>query len=106
MALPPKIKVMIGFAARSRTLLLGTYAVEQSIRQRRAKLILAAEDSNEKRLEILRLWCSDMDIPFLAVGTKEEYGVLLHRAPTGLLALTDAHMVSGILQAVEANGGV
>ena len=97
MSLDPKIAAMIGFAAKSGKLLLGTYSVEQGLRQKKAKLVLAAENINPKRLEILRMWCSDMDIAFLVTGLKEEYGQLLRKPPLGLLALTDEHMASGII---------
>ena len=101
MSLDPKIAALIGFAAKSGKLLLGTYSVEQGISQRKAKLVLAAENVNPKRLEILNLWCSDMGIAFLAAGLKEEYGKLLQKPPLGLLALTDEHMASGILAEVK-----
>ena len=105
MGLNAKVAGLIGFAARSGKLLLGTYSVEQSISQGRAGLVLAAADMNPKRLEKLRLWCGDMDIPFLVMGEKNEYGTLLRKPPLGLLALTDAHMVSGILKAADISGG-
>ena len=106
MSLDPKITGLIGFAVKSGKLLQGTYSVEQGIRQKRAKLVLAAGDSNPKRAEILRKWCGDMEIPFLVIGSKEEYGALLRKPPVGLLALTDEHMVSGILNAAKIDGGV
>ena len=105
MGLDPKIANLIGFAAKSGKLLLGTFSVEQGIRQNRAKLVLAAKDMNPKRLEILQLWCADMHIPFHVVGVKEDYGAVLLRSPIGLLALTDEHMVSGVLQALKTNEG-
>ena len=105
MSLDPKIAGLIGFAAKSGKLLLGTFSVEQGIRQGCAKLVLAAKDGNPKRLRILKLWCSDMHIPFLDMGTKEDYGALLRKPPLGLLALTDEHMVSGIMDAANTNGG-
>jgi len=106
MSLDPKIAGLIGFATKSRKLLLGTNSVEQGIRQKKAKLVLAAGDINPKRLAILRKWCADMEIPFLVIGRKEEYGALLRKPPVGLLALTDEHMVSGILNAAKIDGGV
>ncbi|MCL1849312.1 MAG: ribosomal L7Ae/L30e/S12e/Gadd45 family protein [Clostridiales bacterium] len=105
MALDQKIAGLVGFAAKSGKLLLGTYSVEQGIRQKRAKLVLAAEDINPKRLKILRQWCGDMDIPILAVGKKEDYGALLRKPPLGLLALTEEQMVKGIITAAKTNGG-
>ncbi|MCL1804473.1 MAG: ribosomal L7Ae/L30e/S12e/Gadd45 family protein [Clostridiales bacterium] len=105
MSLDPKTAGLIGFAARSRKLLLGSYSVEQGIRQNKAKLVLAAGDMNPKRIEKLRLWCGDMGIPFLVAGRKEDYGALLRKSPFGLLALTDEHMVSGIIQEGKTNGG-
>jgi len=101
MSLNPKIAGLLGFAAKSGKLLLGTYSVEQSIRQKRAKLVLAAEDLNPKRLKILGQWCGDMEIPFLVVGMKKEYGEMLRKPPLGLLALTEDSLVKGIIMATE-----
>ena len=103
--LNPKITGIIGFAARSGKLLLGKYSVEQGIKSKKAKIVLASEDMSAKRREVLRLWCTDMDIPFLTLGSKEEYGALLKKPPLGLMALTDANMVLGIIAAAKTNGG-
>jgi len=105
MALEQKVASLIGFAAKSGRLLLGNHAVEQGIKRKQAKLVLAASDMNPKRRDILRLWCQDMEIPFLATGTKEGYGAMLQRPPLGLLALTDKHMAQGIIDAAKTNGG-
>jgi ribosomal protein L7Ae-like RNA K-turn-binding protein len=104
MGIDPKISGVIGFAAKSGKLLSGTYAVEQGIRQKRAKIVLSAEDVNPKRLSVLRFWCSDMGIPLISVGKKEDYGGLLGKPPLGLLALTDEHMAEGILKALVVRG--
>ena len=104
MSLDPKIAGMIGFAAKGGKLLLGAHAIEQGISQRRAKLVLAAEDISPKRVSKLALWCKDMEIPFLVTGQKQEYGALLRKAPLGLLALTDEHMISAILDTKKTNG--
>ena len=101
MGLDPNIAAMIGFAAKSGKLLLGSYSVEEGIRRKRAKLVLAAEDINPKRSGILRKWCQDMGIPYLAAGIKADYGALLRKPPLGLLALTDGHMADGIINAVN-----
>ena len=106
MRLDHRIAGLLGFALKGGKLLMGTSAVERSIRLKRAKLVLAAGDMNPKRVEILRLWCLDMGIPFLVAGTKEEYGALLRKPPLGLLALTDGHMASGIVETAKADGGV
>ena len=60
---------------------------------------------NLRRREILKHWCQDMEIPFLALGTKEEFGKLLNKKPLGLLAITDARLAEAICQAAESYGG-
>ena len=105
MILIPKIGTLIGFAAKSRTLLLGEFSVENGIKSKKAKVIIMAEDVNLRRREILKHWCQDMEIPFLALGTKEEFGKLLNKKPLGLLAITDAKLAEAICQAAESYGG-
>ena len=105
MTLEPKVATLIGFAERSGKLLTGSYPVEESIRHKKAKLILVATDVNPKRLEILKFWCNDMGVPLQNIGTKDEYGKLLKKRAVGLLALTDASMAKGIIQAVSAGRG-
>lgn len=105
MSLDPKIAGLIGFAAKGGKLLLGDYSVEQGIRLKRAKLVIAAADISPKRLNILKMWCRDMEIPFLAVGLKDDYGAALRKPPLGVLALTDENMIAGIMDAVKINGG-
>ena len=105
MALEPKIGGLIGFAAKSGRLLLGSSAVENGIRIKKAKLVVAATDINPKKQEILSFWCKDLDILFLSLGTKEEYGRMLRKKPIGLLAITDEKLAAGIWQAATTNGG-
>ena len=105
MELKPEIKTLIGFAAKSRKLLLGTYSVEEGIRRGTAKLVLVATDTNPKRLEILTHWCKDKEIPLLSIGTKEEYGLLLHKKPVGLLGIAEPSLAEGIRKAAKKNGG-
>ena len=105
MSLDPTVAGLIGFAAKSGKLIIGTNAVEQSIIKKKAALVLVAQDMNPKRVEKLRLWCLDEDIPMLSMGMKDEYGQLLRKPPLGLLALTDKHMVSGIMKTAKTNGG-
>jgi len=106
MVLDPKVAGLIGFAAKSGKLLLGTYSVEQGIRLKKAKLVLVADDINPKRVKILKMWCQDMGIPLLTHGQKNDYGALLRKPPLGLLALTDEHMASGMIKAAKIDGGV
>ena len=105
MALEPKIGGLLGFAAKSGRLLLGSSAVENGIKIKKAKLVIAAVDINPKKQEILSYWCKDLDILFLCLGTKEEYGRLLRKKPIGLLAVTEEKMAAGIWQAAATNGG-
>ena len=53
MELKPNIATLIGFAAKSRKLLLGTYSVEEGIRGRKAHLVLVAEDTAVKVKDLL-----------------------------------------------------
>ena len=100
MSISQKTKSMIGFAAKSRKLLQGTASVEQGIRQRRAKLVLVADDINPGKKKAISHWCEEMEIPYMVTGTVGEYSSLLQKPSSGLLALTDEHMVSGVLAAV------
>lgn len=105
MSLQPKIGTLLGFAAKSNKLLLGEYSVENGIKTRKAKVVILAEDVSLRRREKLQYWCQDMEIPFLTLGYKEEYGKLLRKKPLGLLAVTDAQMAKAICQAAQSYGG-
>ncbi len=97
----PDIACLIGFAAKSRKLLSGTYSVEEGIRRGTARLVLVACDTNPKRLEILSHWCEDKEIPLLVLGTKDEYGRLLKKKPIGLLAIAEPKLAEGIMKAAK-----
>lgn len=105
MTLDPKIGTLLGFAAKSNQLLLGEYSVENGIKTKKAKLVILAADVSLRRRDILRFWCGDMEIPFLNIGTKEEFGELLRKKPLGLLAVTDTQLAKAICKVAESSGG-
>jgi len=105
MNIHPKIGALIGFAAKSNKLLLGSYSVEYGIKTKKAKVVILAEDVSLRRREKLLYWCQDMGIPFLTMGNKEEYGKLLRKKPVSILAVTDEKMAEAICLAAESCGG-
>lgn len=105
MSINDKIKTYLGFAVRGNKILLGSFAVENSLKTQKAKLIIMAQDMNPKRQEILRKWCEDIHVEFLALGTKEEFGILLNKKPLGLMSIIDEGLAKAIMKEAKSCGG-
>ena len=67
---------------------LGTEAVRDAIRHKRAELLLVARDSAGRRNEILRS-ADQLADRCLVLGDKEELGRLFGRTTLGVLAVLD-----------------
>jgi ribosomal protein L7Ae-like RNA K-turn-binding protein len=97
----PKAAAMLGFARRSRHLILGELALEQGIKSRRAQLVILAEDVAPRKKEALEQWCRSAGIPFLILGTRETYARIFNIQPQGFIGVTDLQMAQAILVNVQ-----
>jgi ribosomal protein L7Ae-like RNA K-turn-binding protein len=105
----PKTAAMLGFARRSKRLVLGESALEQGVKSGRIRLVILAEDVPLKKREIWGQWCRRAGIPFLISGTREAYARIFNIQLQGFIGVTDVQMAQAILnnhsQLIIKDGG-
>lgn len=96
-----KVLNLIGLARRGGFTDSGDAAVRTAIQNRRAKLIIIAEDAAARTGDAFRLLAGDAGIPVVVCGTKENLGRILGKTLRSVVAVTDNNFARGIAQAME-----
>ncbi len=90
-------------------MIVGVRMTREAVRERRAALVLMADDLSSKRADTLVARWEAAGVPIVRGWTKDELGELMGRAAVSVLAVTDANMAHGIaaiLDVDEGRGGV
>lgn len=96
MTLPPSFVSLLGFARKSGKLLAGEHAVKTGMKRRTALLLILAEDLPEKRKAAWVRWCEEQAIPYIEIGTKDEFSQILGMSARSILAITDQQMAKAL----------
>lgn len=65
---------LLGLATRAGKIVTGTEAVEQTLRRKKAKMIIMAEDAREQTKSNIALRCEEMNIPCIIQGNRQQIG--------------------------------
>ena len=95
-----KQKRLIGLARRAGAVTYGTEGTADSIKKRKACLVVIANDISERtKKDILNI---SGNLPILNLDiTKEELGRIIGTKPTGILSVNDSNFKKGILEVVQ-----
>lgn len=97
MKIPPSVKTLLGFARKGNYLISGEAAMEAALKRRQVSLVLLAEDLPEKRQLSWTRWCQDLQLPYVILGSKEEFGNALGMSPRGIIGIKDSKMAEAII---------
>jgi 5-formyltetrahydrofolate cyclo-ligase len=87
-------------ARRSGKIAVGATAVRNEIRRQRALLLIFASDFSTSARERLLAGAASKP-PVLETGTMQEWGDFFGRDRVGVVAVTDVHFVTGIMQKIK-----
>jgi len=101
---------ILGLCCRAGKLVSGTWAAEDSIRRRKAELVIVStEASDGTKNRILQL-CKHRRIDVLIIGTKEELGQCIGKSDRTVIAINDkrfkAMLIDTLPDTLKANMGV
>jgi 5-formyltetrahydrofolate cyclo-ligase len=99
--LPNELLGLVGLAQRAGKVVVGSTAVRNEIRRRKALLLIFAADFSSSARERL-LARTENRPPVLEIGTMQEWGHFFGRQQVGVIAVTDRHFVAGIMQKVKS----
>ncbi len=92
---------IIGLANRAGKVESGNDAVRRAIFQKKARLIITANDAAKRTKDNFVKLAGDSAIPMIIYGDKEGLGRILGRKASAVLAITDDNFKQGIVQAFE-----
>ncbi|KUK82903.1 MAG: LSU ribosomal protein L7AE [Pelotomaculum thermopropionicum] len=92
---------MIGFGQRAGKLKSGNLAVKDALINKKAKILIIAEDAPERLRSEFTTMAESKNIPAVIYGSKEVLGRLIGKSPRSVFALTEDGMARGILGALE-----
>jgi ribosomal protein L7Ae-like RNA K-turn-binding protein len=96
---------LLGLAYRGRHLESGEQPVSLALRDKKARIVLAACDSAENTKSRLRNWTAENSVPLFELDcTKEELGAALGKASCSMAAITDAGLALAALKQLDPNG--
>lgn len=97
-----KIYQLIGMAQRAGKLGSGSYAVEECIRRKNAKLVIISEEASANTQKKFSDICKHGNVNMIVMGSKEDLGKSVGKPERTVLAITDIGFKDIILRALPA----
>ena len=88
---------LIGLAHKAGKVKIGRNAVEQSVRQHKAKLLIFAEDASPKVINHFNAITKELNIPTIFITDKKLLGKQLGRDEVAVAAICDDNFARGFL---------
>ena len=91
-----KVLSMLGLAARSRNVVSGGFATENSVKSGKAYLVIIAEDASDNTRKKYSNMCEFYEVLCMYYSTKEALGHAMGKAERTTLAVTDEGFADSI----------
>ncbi|NLI93288.1 MAG: L7Ae/L30e/S12e/Gadd45 family protein [Peptococcaceae bacterium] len=93
----PRVKSLLGIARRAGKICSGESQVEAFLKKEKGYLLLIAEDS-PGAVSKYKQWASDVNIPVLVEGTKEELGLAIGLSPRAIVLVMDRGFADAMIK--------
>jgi len=98
-----KLHNLLQICARAGQLKTGYDTVSKLVSQRRARVVIMAEDFSERnKIRIIRN-CKDAGVPVYILGTMTGYSGLFSKRAIGILMTSDRNFASGLSKILKAD---
>ena len=91
----------IGLARKAGAIAPGEAPAGQSIKRRKAGLVLLAEDASDNTKKKIESVLYQSNIPLICFGEKEKYGNALGRTSFSVIAVTEQHFSEKIKEMID-----
>ena len=96
-----KARFLIGLSMKAGKIAAGEFAVEKSVKQGKAYLVVLAEDASGNTEKKFRNMCSYYRVPLVRFLDKEQLGAAIGREYRACVAVLDEHLAEEIRQQLE-----
>ncbi|MBB2182881.1 ribosomal L7Ae/L30e/S12e/Gadd45 family protein [Lachnospiraceae bacterium MD1] len=108
---PEKKKVynLLGIATKSRNLVSGEFSTEKAVKERKAALVIVAEDASDNTKKMFTNTCTYYNVPIYFFGEKNDLGHAIGKEFRASLAVFDKGLADAIEKQLkmssDINGG-
>ena len=96
-----KIYGLIGLARRASKISFGTESSMDSIRKRKAKLVIIAEDAAERTKKNFKIECEKIKIYFRIYGTIEDLSNAIGQNNKAIITINDENFSKEIIKKID-----
>lgn len=94
---------MVGLATRAGKTVSGEFATEKSVKEKKARLVIVAEDASDNTKKLFRNKCDYYHVPIYVTGLKEELGRVTGNQSRASLAVIDEGFAQAIIEKMNAH---
>lgn len=96
-----KVLGLLGLATRAGKIAFGTESVLENIENKKAKLVIVAEDSSDRTKRNFEYKCEENKIPFRVFGSIEGISKSIGKPNKAVVALKDSNFSKEILKIID-----
>lgn len=98
-----KILGVFGLAAKAGKIVSGEFSVEKAVKEKKACLVVVAEDASANTKKHFSDMCAYRSIPIRFLGDKEQLGKCIGKGFRANLAVTDAGFAESIRKRIDGS---
>ena len=108
---PEKKKIfnLLGIATKSRNLASGEFSTEKAVKEKKAALVIVAEDASDNTKKMFTNMCTYYNVPIYFFGDKDDLGHAMGKEFRASLAVFDKGLANAIEKQLkmmqDINGG-
>lgn len=91
-----KIFSLIGIATKARNTVSGEFSTEKAVKERRAALVIVAEDASDNTKKMFTNMCTHYEVPIYMYGQKNELGHAMGKEFRASMAVLDKGLANAI----------
>ena len=96
-----KILSMLGLSRKGGMLVSGEFSTEKAVKERKAKLVIVAEDASDNTKKLFSDKCRSYSVPLIFHGDKQSLGAALGQKERASAAILDEGMANAIMKKIE-----
>ena len=101
-----KVYSLLGFAARSRNLIVGYDAVIECIERKKAYVIIVALDASEKTKKNIKFFCEKYNVKMYVYGMKDELSHAIGNVNKVVFAIKNKNMALEIGKIIDGGDAI
>ncbi len=94
---------MLGLAKKAGQVVSGEFATEKAVKERKAKLVIIAEDASANTKKLFTNKCTYYEIPFYVYGNKVALGAHIGTEMRTSVAVLDEGFANSLIKKISAS---